>query len=92
MYFLFIVVPEVAFYFMFPGGVDLWYELEWWIRFIVNHKEVVFGLMYADFGHWLLDILTKEHVESKKKKSVVVPSEEKMKREIWEKLYGSNKI
>lgn len=87
LFFIFIVIPEIIFYLLFPGRVDLWGELEWWVRLIVNHKEIVFGLMYADFGHWVLDIFTTEH---KKKPKTVSPRI--MRPDIWEKLHGSNAI
>jgi uncharacterized metal-binding protein len=65
LYFLFIVVPHVAYYYTFHPAWDLWYVLNWYVDRIRENDKIIIGLMYGDFGHWVLDVLTKEHGKKK---------------------------
>jgi hypothetical protein len=44
-----------------PGAWDIGAELRWWFFKILEHWQVIIGLMGSDLIHWGLDILTTEH-------------------------------
>lgn len=45
--------------------LDLILELAWWCKMVVFEPWFVFGLMYSDLIHFVLDILTTEHKDVK---------------------------
>lgn len=61
--FLFLLVfPYSLVELVLPGAWDYWTEMDWWVRFLQQHYQVILGLMGSDLIHYFLDILTKESV------------------------------
>jgi uncharacterized metal-binding protein len=60
LYFELVVAPTLIMS-LYPGLVDIQYELNWWLLLIMSGWRIILGLCGSDFIHWGLDILTTEH-------------------------------
>jgi uncharacterized metal-binding protein len=67
LYFFLLVIPYLILEIVAPGAWSIQQELQWWYQKIIEHYKIILGLMGSDLIHYVLDILTTEHVKKKKK-------------------------
>jgi hypothetical protein len=46
---------------LLPGAWDIAAELRWWFFKILEHWQVIVGLIRSDIIHYTLDVATSEH-------------------------------
>lgn len=60
-----IVVPHVAYYYIFHPAWDLYFVINWYWKEINSQQQIIQGLIASDTIHFFLDLLTTEHKEKK---------------------------
>lgn len=60
-----IIIPEIILKYTVMSGLNIGYEISWYIDKIMIGYRIIIGLMASDLIHWTLDILTTEHKDIK---------------------------
>jgi uncharacterized metal-binding protein len=69
LYLMLIIIPYGVMEIVAPGAWNIWDEFSWWIYRLVEHWQLIVGLMGSDLIHYVLDILTKESNGSNKRRN-----------------------
>ena len=66
LYLFALVIPYTIMGLVLPGAWSVQNELFWWNQKLLEHYQLILGLIGSDVIHWGLDVMTTEHAKKKK--------------------------